>query len=101
MADNQMACATCEPKGLCGGKGLVTFKEGAWANNPLAIQVLQHADEHFAGKVFRHIRRHPVAHVLEHLRIKTGAQDGQRFGFAHPCPPQQTHQLVVVHVSLR
>jgi Na+-transporting NADH:ubiquinone oxidoreductase subunit D len=40
MADNQMVCATCEPKGLCGGKGLVTFKEGAWANNPLAIQVL-------------------------------------------------------------
>ncbi len=40
MADNQMACATCEPKGLCGGKGLVTLKEGAWTNNPLAIQVL-------------------------------------------------------------
>jgi len=40
MADNQMACAACQPKGLCGGKGLVTFKEGAWANNPLAIQVL-------------------------------------------------------------
>ena len=41
MADNkQMACMTCEPKGLCGGKGLLTLKEGAWANNPLAIQVL-------------------------------------------------------------
>jgi Na+-transporting NADH:ubiquinone oxidoreductase subunit D len=41
MADNkQTACMTCEPKGLCGGKGLVTLKEGAWANNPLAIQVL-------------------------------------------------------------
>ncbi len=40
MADNQMACATCGPKGLCGGRGLVTLKEGAWANNPLAIQVL-------------------------------------------------------------
>ena len=40
MADNRMACATCEPKGLCGGKGLVTLKEGAWTNNPLAIQVL-------------------------------------------------------------
>ena len=31
---------TCEPKGLCQGKGLVTLKEGAWSNNPLAIQVL-------------------------------------------------------------
>lgn len=40
MADNQMTCATCQPKGLCGGKGLLTLKEGAWANNPLAIQVL-------------------------------------------------------------
>ena len=41
MADNkQLACMTCEPKGLCGGKGLLTLKEGAWANNPLAIQVL-------------------------------------------------------------
>ena len=40
MADNQMACATCAPKGLCGGKGVLTLKEGAWANNPLAIQVL-------------------------------------------------------------
>jgi Na+-transporting NADH:ubiquinone oxidoreductase subunit D len=41
MADNkQMVCMTCEPKGMCGGKGLVTLKEGAWANNPLAIQVL-------------------------------------------------------------
>jgi Na+-transporting NADH:ubiquinone oxidoreductase subunit D len=40
MADNQMACATCAPKGLCGGRGLVTLKEGAWANNPLAIQML-------------------------------------------------------------
>ena len=26
--------------GLCGGKGLITLKEGAWVNNPLAIQVL-------------------------------------------------------------
>ncbi len=41
MADgNQMTCGTCEPKGLCGGKGLVTLKDGAWANNPLAIQML-------------------------------------------------------------
>ena len=31
---------TCEPRGLCGGKGLLTLKDGAWANNPLAIQVL-------------------------------------------------------------
>jgi len=40
MADKQLACAACETKGLCGGKGLLTLKEGAWANNPLAIQVL-------------------------------------------------------------
>ncbi len=35
MADG---CNSC--KGLCGGKGLTTMKEGAWTNNPLAIQVL-------------------------------------------------------------
>lgn len=40
MADKQLACVTCEPKGLCGGKGLLTLKEGAWTNNPLSIQVL-------------------------------------------------------------
>ena len=40
MADKQLACGTCEPKGLCGGKGLLTLKEGAWTSNPLAIQVL-------------------------------------------------------------
>jgi len=40
MADKQITCATCEPKGLCGGKGLLTLKEGAWTNNPLSIQVL-------------------------------------------------------------
>jgi len=40
MADKQLACAACETKGLYGGKGLLTLKEGAWANNPLAIQVL-------------------------------------------------------------
>jgi Na+-transporting NADH:ubiquinone oxidoreductase subunit D len=40
MADKKATCVTCQPKGLCGGKGLVTLKEGAWANNPLAIQVL-------------------------------------------------------------
>jgi Na+-transporting NADH:ubiquinone oxidoreductase subunit D len=40
MADKPAACATCEPKGLCGGKGLLTLKEGAWTNNPLSIQVL-------------------------------------------------------------
>jgi Na+-transporting NADH:ubiquinone oxidoreductase subunit D len=36
----QLVCATCQPKGLCQGKGIVTLKEGVWANNPLAIQVL-------------------------------------------------------------
>lgn len=35
MADS---CNSC--KGLCGGKGIQTLKEGAWTNNPLAIQVL-------------------------------------------------------------
>ncbi len=35
---NQPPAPAC--KGLCGGKGLVTLKEGAWTNNPLAIQVL-------------------------------------------------------------
>lgn len=40
MADKQLACMTCSPKGLCGGRGLLTLKEGTWANNPLAIQVL-------------------------------------------------------------
>ena len=40
MADNQPAgCMSCG-KGLCGGKGLTTLKDGAWSNNPLAIQVL-------------------------------------------------------------
>ncbi len=39
-AGQQLACATCQPKGLCQGKGIVTLKEGVWANNPLAIQVL-------------------------------------------------------------
>ena len=36
MADK--GCITCSSP--CGGKGLVTFKEGAWSNNPIAIQVL-------------------------------------------------------------
>ncbi len=40
MADKQLACMTCGPKGLCGGRGLLTLKDGAWANNPLAIQML-------------------------------------------------------------
>lgn len=40
MADKQTPCVICKPKGLCGGRGLLTLKEGAWVNNPLAIQVL-------------------------------------------------------------
>jgi Na+-transporting NADH:ubiquinone oxidoreductase subunit D len=40
MAHNQPTCATCGQGGLCGGKGLLTLKEGAWSNNPLAIQIL-------------------------------------------------------------
>lgn len=39
MANKQQGgCSSCG--GLCGGKGLVTLKDGAWLNNPLAIQVL-------------------------------------------------------------
>ncbi|MHC4336217.1 MAG: Rnf-Nqr domain containing protein [Planctomycetota bacterium] len=41
MANNQPpGCVSCDGKGLCGGKGLLTLKDGAWTNNPLAIQVL-------------------------------------------------------------
>jgi Na+-transporting NADH:ubiquinone oxidoreductase subunit D len=39
MANSQPGLTPCSP-GLCGGKGLITLKEGAWANNPLAIQIL-------------------------------------------------------------
>ena len=39
MADDKQACMTCGG-GTCGGKSLATFKEGAWANNPIAIQML-------------------------------------------------------------
>jgi len=39
MADSQKpACVGCG--GLCQGKGLLTLKDGAWTNNPLAVQVL-------------------------------------------------------------
>jgi Na+-transporting NADH:ubiquinone oxidoreductase subunit D len=41
MANNQPpGCVSCDSKGLCGGKGLLTLKDGAWTSNPLAIQVL-------------------------------------------------------------
>jgi Na+-transporting NADH:ubiquinone oxidoreductase subunit D len=41
MADNQPpSCLPCSAKGLCGGRGLLTLKNGAWTNNPLAVQVL-------------------------------------------------------------
>lgn len=41
MADNQPStCLSCGASGLCGGRGLLTLKEGAWTNNPLAVQVL-------------------------------------------------------------
>lgn len=40
MADKN-TCMTCgSSRGLCGGKGIATLKEGIWTNNPLAIQVL-------------------------------------------------------------
>ena len=38
MADNNK-CTGCGPLS-CDGKGFVTFKEGAWTNNPITIQVL-------------------------------------------------------------
>ena len=37
-ADKQ-ACVTCG-KGVCDGKGVVTFKDGVWHINPVAVQVL-------------------------------------------------------------
>ena len=38
MANNQPpACLSCGP---CGGKGLLTLKDGVWTSNPLAIQIL-------------------------------------------------------------
>ncbi|MHC5061335.1 MAG: NADH:ubiquinone reductase (Na(+)-transporting) subunit D [Planctomycetota bacterium] len=40
MANSQPPGLTPCSGGLCGGKGLITLKEGAWVNNPLAIQVL-------------------------------------------------------------
>jgi Na+-transporting NADH:ubiquinone oxidoreductase subunit D len=40
MADKQQpACPSCG-SGPCGGKGLLTLKDGAWTTNPLAVQVL-------------------------------------------------------------
>ncbi len=39
MANKQQgSCSSCG--GLCRGRGLLTLKDGAWTNNPLAIQVL-------------------------------------------------------------
>ncbi len=41
MANNEpMQCGPCLPGGICGGKGTQTFKDGVWAENPVAIQVL-------------------------------------------------------------
>ena len=41
MSANQLGgCGPCGSKGLCGGKGIATLKDGAWTNNPLAIQML-------------------------------------------------------------
>lgn len=41
MAHNQPPiCVSCEGRTLCGDRGLSTLKDGAWTNNPLAIQVL-------------------------------------------------------------
>lgn len=37
MSDSK-GCMSCV--GGCGGKGIETFKDGAWSNNPIAIQVL-------------------------------------------------------------
>jgi len=41
MADNRQSCSSCGgDEGLCGGKGMVVLKDGVWACNPLAVQVL-------------------------------------------------------------
>jgi len=41
MADKQPpTCLSCGAGGLCGGRGLLTLKDGAWTNNPLAVQIL-------------------------------------------------------------
>jgi Na+-transporting NADH:ubiquinone oxidoreductase subunit D len=40
MSNAPVACGACEVGGLCGGKGLATFKSGVWANNPISVQVL-------------------------------------------------------------
>jgi len=40
MANNQSSSCMISGTGPCGGRGLLTLKEGIWANNPLAIQVL-------------------------------------------------------------
>ncbi|MBI9017767.1 MAG: NADH:ubiquinone reductase (Na(+)-transporting) subunit D [Phycisphaerae bacterium] len=39
MSKDAKSCGSCGTCG-CGGKGLTTLKEGAWSQNPLAIQVL-------------------------------------------------------------
>jgi Na+-transporting NADH:ubiquinone oxidoreductase subunit D len=40
MAEKQQpVCISCG-SGPCGGKGLVTLKDGAWTTNPLAVQML-------------------------------------------------------------
>ncbi len=41
MANNEpMQCGPCGAGGMCGGKGKQTLKDGVWAENPVAIQVL-------------------------------------------------------------
>ena len=40
MTNNQPQSLVPCSRGLCGGRGFLTLKEGAWANNPLAIQML-------------------------------------------------------------
>ena len=43
MANNQTsACVPCGcgSNGLCGGKGVLTLKDGVWLSNPIAVQVL-------------------------------------------------------------
>ena len=41
MKNNSVSgCSACAAGGPCGGKGLVTLKDGVWTVNPLAIQIL-------------------------------------------------------------
>jgi len=39
-SDGPAACGLCASAGMCDGRGLQTVKEGAWASNPICVQML-------------------------------------------------------------